>query len=71
MIQLRAGQCRRWLSRDEKDLKMRRRRICSAPVVVLFVHRLTRRFGLIGDDATDEVGRRTAQRRHQVIQLLL
>jgi len=32
---------------------------------------LTGRLGLVGDDATDEMGRRGAERRHQVIQLLL
>jgi hypothetical protein len=32
---------------------------------------LTGRLGLVGDDATDEMGCRGAERRHQVIQLLL
>lgn len=59
-----------------KGKRFKGKRICSMEssspsAVVRFSNGLTRRFGLIGDDATDEVRRRAAQRRHQIIQLLL
>lgn len=59
------GSTGRWGTRSSPPCRLHR------SVDIDHLWHLTRRFRLVGDDATDEVGSRRTERRHQVIQLFL